>query len=155
MARRSAGILVWKRVQGSLFVLLVHPGGPFWQKRDTAAWSIPKGEYDDEWPEAAARREFAEETGLAATGVLQPLGEVRQSGGKRVAAFALEDDFDTANIRSNMCEMEWPPHSGLRRAFPEVDRAAWFPLELARDKIVAGQRPFLDRLEATVAKDPD
>jgi predicted NUDIX family NTP pyrophosphohydrolase len=111
-------------------------------------WSIPKGEFapgDD--PEAAARREFAEELSITLTGPLQELGEVRQSGGKRVRAFALEGNIDVGAIRSNEFELEWPPRSGRTQSFPEIDRAAWFPLPLAREKIVAGQRPFLDRLE--------
>ncbi len=126
----------------------MHPGGPFWRKRDTGAWSIAKGEYSqDEQPEAAARREFAEETGWEAEGDLTPLGEIRQAGGKCVTAFALEADFDPRTLRSNRFEMEWPPRSGRMQSFPEVDRAEWFGLNEAREKLVARQRAFIDRLE--------
>jgi predicted NUDIX family NTP pyrophosphohydrolase len=148
MAARSAGILMHKREDGNLMVLLAHPGGPFWRKRDLGAWSIPKGECEsNEEPEAAARREFAEELGAAPVGALTPLGEIRQSGGKHVVAFALESDFDPRNLRSNSFSMEWPPRSGRIASFPEIDRAAWFSLTTAREKILASQRPFIDRLE--------
>ncbi len=147
--RKSAGILLYKRAVDGISVLLVHPGGPFWARRDLGAWSIPKGEYsDDEQPEAAARREFAEELGQDFPGALQPLGEVRQKGGKLVVAFAAEADFDVAALRSNLFEMEWPPRSGRRQSFPEVDRVEWFLLPAARQKIIAGQRPLLDLIEA-------
>lgn len=148
MARKSAGILLYKRTADGLVVLLVHPGGPFWQKRDLGAWSIPKGEYDGEGADAAARREFAEETGIPPPDEMLPLGEISQKGGKRVIAFAAEGDLDVSRLRSNRFEMEWPPRSGRMRSFPEVDRAEWLALPVARQKIVAGQRPFLDRLEA-------
>ncbi|WEX73784.1 NUDIX domain-containing protein [Sinorhizobium numidicum] len=149
MPKKSAGILLYKHEAGVLFVLLVHPGGPFWSNRDLGAWSIPKGEYEpDEEPEAAARREFLEETGIAVTGDLELLGELRQKSGKLVTAYASESDFDVASIRSNVFEMEWPPHSGQVQSFPEVDRAAWFILQDAREKINTSQRPFLDRLDA-------
>jgi predicted NUDIX family NTP pyrophosphohydrolase len=147
MAPRSAGILLYRREGEELQVLLVHPGGPFWRKRDAGAWSIPKGEYGaGEDAETAARREFAEELGVVLSGKLQPLGEIRQAGGKRVVAFAVAGDLDVDTIRSNDFELEWPPHSGRMQKFPEVDRAAWFPLPLAREKIIAGQRPLLDLL---------
>mgnify|MGYP003680623394 CR=1 FL=1 len=134
---------------GALEVLLVHPGGPFWRRRDRGAWSIPKGEHGpDEEPAAAAKREFAEELGLPADGPLLPLGEVRQKAGKIVTAFALAGDCDTAAIRSNAFEVEWPPRSGRLQRFPEVDRAEWFTLTAAREKILPAQQPFLDRLEA-------
>ena len=130
-------------------VLLVHPGGPFWAKRDAGAWSIPKGEVaPTEDLEGAARREFHEETGFMATGALRPLPPVRQPGGKLVHAWAVAGDCDPARLRSNTFRMEWPPRSGRQREFPEVDRAAWFPLEEARHRILAGQRPLLDHLEA-------
>lgn len=147
MAAKSAGILVYRSRGGAVEVLLVHPGGPFWARRDAGAWSIPKGEYtgpDD--PEAAARREFVEETGWILNGELKPLGEVRQKAGKSVTAFAVEDDFDPATLESNSFEMEWPPKSGRKAAFPEIDRADWFTLAEAREKIIDGQRPLLDRL---------
>ena len=152
MPAKSAGILVYRRLAGALEVLLVHPGGPFWAKRDSAAWSIPKGEYTDpEDPEAAARREFAEETGWTIDGALTPLGEIRQKAGKAVIAFAAEGDFDPATLTSNSFEMEWPPKSRRIASFPEVDRAGWFALAEAREKIVEGQRPLLDRLQDLLA----
>ena len=127
MSAESAGILMFKREQGRLFVLLAHPGGPFWRQKDDGAWSIPKGERAaDETPEAAARREFAEELGAAPAGPLRPLGRIRQRGGKEVEAFALEGDFQVDGLRSNQFEIEWPPHSGRSQSFPEIDRAAWF-----------------------------
>lgn len=148
MAVRSAGILMHQRRDGALFVLLAHPGGPFWAKRDLGAWSIPKGEYAGEDVQAAARREFAEELGVAAAGPLAPLGEIVQKGGKRVVAFALEGDIDAASIRSNTCEIEWPPRSGRRITIPEVDRAEWFSIDEARERILPAQLPLLDRLSA-------
>ena len=147
MAAKSAGILVYRGRAGEIEVLLVHPGGPFWARRDAGAWSIPKGEYsDDEDAEAAARREFAEETGWTIKGELKPLGEVRQKAGKAVTAFAGRGDFDPATLNSNRFEMEWPPKSGRTASFPEVDRAGWFGLAEAAEKILGGQRPRLDRL---------
>ncbi len=147
MPKTSAGLLLYRRTAGGLEVLLVHPGGPFWKKRDLGAWSIPKGEYDaGEAPEAAARREFIEELGLAAPDVLDPLGEIVQAGGKRVIAFAGKGDLDVERVESNLFEMEWPPKSGRRQSFPEVDRAGWFGIAEARQKIIPGQLPLLDRL---------
>jgi predicted NUDIX family NTP pyrophosphohydrolase len=145
---RSAGLLLWRGSGDAREVLLVHPGGPFWAKRDDGAWSIPKGEYGDgEDPEAAARREFAEELGSPPPdGELAPLGSVRQKNRKEVTAFALAGDFDAAGAVSNTFEMEWPPRSGQRQAFPEVDRAEWFRLDAARAKLVPAQAAFLDRL---------
>jgi predicted NUDIX family NTP pyrophosphohydrolase len=149
MAARSAGILMHQRRNGALFVLLVHPGGPFWASKDLGAWSIPKGEYSPgEDPEAAARREFEEELGVPGLGLLTPLGEIVQKAGKRVIAFALEGDLDTAAIRSNTCDIEWPPRSGKLLTIPEIDRAEWFSLEEARRRIIPAQLPFLDRLAA-------
>ena len=148
MARKSAGILLYKRSASGILVLLVHPGGPFWSRRDAGAWSIPKGEFEDtEDPQDAARREFREETGMDAAGTLLPLGSSRQRGGKTVFAFALEGDFDVTGLRSNLFEIEWPPRSGRMQSFPEVDRIEWFDLVAARQKILSGQLPFLDRLE--------
>ncbi|WP_370642369.1 NUDIX domain-containing protein [Afifella sp. H1R] len=145
---RSAGILMFRRKPFGLEVLLVHPGGPFWAKKDDGAWSIPKGLREDgEAAEVAARREFYEETGCVPDGDLIRLGEFRQAGGKRVEVFALEGDFDLGAFKSNVFEMEWPPHSGRRRAFPEVDRAGWFSLETARSKILKSQQPILAALE--------
>jgi predicted NUDIX family NTP pyrophosphohydrolase len=147
--KRSAGILMYRRAGSILEVLLVHPGGPFWAKKDAGAWSIPKGEYDEtEEPRACALRELEEELGTPAPpgAELCDLGEVRQKSGKVVTAYALEADFDTATLRSNSFEMEWPPRTGKRAEFPEVDRAAWFGLEEAREKIKPAQAILLDRL---------
>jgi predicted NUDIX family NTP pyrophosphohydrolase len=149
MPKRSAGILPFRRSSGGLQVLLAHPGGPFWRRRDDGAWSIVKGEYgEDEDAEAAAAREFAEETGWLLAEPLRPLGNLRQAGGKQVTAFALEGDFEPETLRSNPFEIEWPPHSGVLQSFPEIDRVEWFDLATARRKILPAQAPFLDRLEA-------
>ena len=130
-------------------MLLVHPGGPFWAKKDDGAWSIPKGEFtDDEDPLAAAKREFHEEVGADPAGEFLPLEPIRQAGGKLVLAWALESDFDPAALKSNMFSMEWPPKSGRQQQFPEVDRAAWFKLETAKEKILKSQQPLLDQLVA-------
>lgn len=154
MSFRSAGILLYRRHAGRIEVLLVHPGGPFWAKRDLGAWSIPKGEFGaGEEPEAAARREFTEELGAEVAVPLIPLGEVRQKGGKVVVAFAAGGDFEPATMQSNMFEMEWPPRSGRKQTFPEIDRAEWFDLASAREKIIAGQLPLLDRLERILPDD--
>jgi predicted NUDIX family NTP pyrophosphohydrolase len=154
MARASAGILMYRRSNGALEVFLVHPGGPFWAKKDAAAWSIPKGEFDpSEDPLVVARRELEEETGLIAAGNFRPLGPIRQAGGKVVHAFALEGDCDPEAIRSNTFEIEWPPRSGRRQAFPEIDRAAWFPIDVARGRVHKGQIALLDELWAVLAGD--
>ncbi len=147
MAKRSSGILLFRRT-GELEVLLVHPGGPFWAKKDLGAWSIPKGEHDaEEEALAAALREFAEETGSTPDmGELEDLGTVRQKSGKVVQAWALAGDLDADAIRSNTFTMEWPPRSGRQAEFPEVDRAAWFSLDEARERILPAQAAFLDRL---------
>jgi predicted NUDIX family NTP pyrophosphohydrolase len=146
----SAGILLHRRGDDGVEVLLVHPGGPFWARKDLGAWSIPKGEIDaDEDPRAAARREFAEETGARLPdGALDELGSVRQKSGKVVVAFAAPGDLDPAAVVSNTFEMEWPPRSGRVQAFPEVDRAEWFGLDAAREKLIPAQAAFVDRLEA-------
>jgi predicted NUDIX family NTP pyrophosphohydrolase len=150
--KRSAGILLFRRAGDELEVLLVHPGGPFWARRDAGAWSIPKGEVDPgEAARAAALRELEEETGAAfrdaAAEDLLPLGEVRQRSGKVVSAWALERDLDADAIRcSTTVELEWPPRSGRRQAFAEIDRAGWFALDAARAKLLPAQVPFLDRL---------
>ena len=148
MARRSAGILLHRPGPGGREVLLVHPGGPFWARRDAGAWSIPKGEHDaDEDPQACALREFTEELGSPPpAGELVDLGTVVQRGGKVVAAYALEGDLDAAAIRSSTFTMVWPPRSGRLQEFPEIDRAAWFGLGEARERILAAQSAFLDRL---------
>jgi predicted NUDIX family NTP pyrophosphohydrolase len=146
--RRSAGILLHRRRGDRVEVLLVHPGGPFWTRRDLGAWSIPKGEYEaDEDPLAAARREFQEELGVAPPGgSALDLGEVRQKGGKVVHGWALEGDLDPEGIVSNTFPVEWPPRSGKWIQVPEVDRAEWFSLEEARERINPAQVVLLDRL---------
>lgn len=149
MPKRSAGLLLHRRdPTGALEVLLVHPGGPYWTGKDDGAWSIPKGEYEEgEDPFRVACREVEEELGAPApSGDARDLGEVRQRGGKRVTAWAVEADLDVSTIHSNTFEMEWPLRSGRLASFPEVDRAGWFTLTAARVKLLDGQRPFLDRL---------
>ena len=129
----------------------MHPGGPYWRKKDEGAWSIPKGEMDEgEDAEVAARREFMEETGIALSGSLDPLGDIRQRGGKRVIAFAAEGDVDVQTMQSNTFEIEWPPKSGRMQSFPEIDRAEWFDLASAHAKILEAQRALLDRLAGLV-----
>lgn len=148
MPKESAGLLLFRRRADGLQVLLVHPGGPFWAGKDEHAWSIPKGELSHgEEALTAARREFAEETGLAVEGAVVALPPCKQPGGKIVHAFAVEGDCDPAAVKSNMFTLEWPPRSGRQQEFPEVDRAAWFPLAVARAKIHKGQAPILDALE--------
>jgi len=147
MPKTSAGLLMYRRAAGGVEVFLVHPGGPFWAKKDAGAWSIPKGEYlpgDD--PLDAARREFEEETGIVPAGEFAELGSIKQPGGKVVTAWAFEGDADPAAIRSNTFTLEWPPKSGNHREFPEVDRAEWFTLDAAAEKILKGQLGFLQRL---------
>ena len=148
MTKRSAGLLPFRRTGSELEVFLVHPGGPFWKNKDAGAWSLVKGEYEGaEDAMAAARREFAEETGFTLDEAeFLPLGEVRQAGGKVVTAWAVEQDLDPAMLRSNTFDMEWPPKSGKRQAFPEVDRAAWFQLPEARVKLIQAQTALLERL---------
>jgi predicted NUDIX family NTP pyrophosphohydrolase len=144
---RSAGVLLFRLPAGVLEVLLVHPGGPFWAKKDAAAWSIPKGEYgEDEDPRAAAFRELKEETGWSLTGEAIPLEPIRQASGKLVQAWALEADVDPITLKSNCFSMEWPPRSGRQREFPEVDRAEWFSVDAARARINPAQAVLLDRL---------
>jgi predicted NUDIX family NTP pyrophosphohydrolase len=148
VATRSAGILLYRVAGDAPEVLLVHPGGPFWVRKDAGAWSIPKGEYDDgEDPRACALREFEEETGTALPpGRLIELGSVTQKGGKVVSAWAAEGDLDPETVHSNTFTMEWPPRSGRTAEFPEIDRAAWFGVQAAREKLVAAQAELLDRL---------
>jgi predicted NUDIX family NTP pyrophosphohydrolase len=149
--RTSAGLLMYRCTGGALQVLLAHPGGPFWRNKDDGAWTLPKGEYEPpEEPLAAARREFAEETGFDAPGPFLPLGEVKQKSGKRVVAWAFRGECDPQALRSNSFEVEWPPRSGKRQEFPEIDRAQWFTLDEARAKILPAQRELLDRLEAAL-----
>ena len=150
MPTRSAGILLHRGGADGREVLLVHPGGPVWARRDHGAWSIPQGEYDpDEDPRLAARREFEEELGSALPGdaELRELGEVRQKNGKLVVAWAVEGDLAATAARSNTFELEWPPRSGRRQEFPEIDRAEWFAVARAREKLLPAQVAFLDRLE--------
>jgi predicted NUDIX family NTP pyrophosphohydrolase len=153
MPPRSAGVLPYKRGKNGLAVLLVHPGGPYWRRKDKGAWQIPKGMIEEgEDPEAAARREAEEELGVRLTAALQPLGELRQAGGKRVEAFAVEQEIDTAAVTSISFEMEWPPRSGRVQSFPEVDAARWFDLAEAAEQMLLSQRPFLERLQALLAR---
>jgi predicted NUDIX family NTP pyrophosphohydrolase len=154
MATRSAGILLHRDGIGGIEVLLVHPGGPFWARKDLGAWSIPKGEVDEgEDPRACALREFAEETGtrLPET-ALDDLGSVKLKSGKLVLAFAVSGDLDAATVRSNTFELEWPPRSGRRRQFPEIDRAEWFGLDDARAKLNPAQSELVDRLAALLER---
>jgi len=152
MNKRSAGVLLFRRRDGRLEVLLIHPGGPLWAGRDEGAWSIPKGEIEPgEDTLAAARREFHEETGGSAEGPAIALTPCQQKGGKIVEAWAVEGDFDPARFRSNTFSMEWPPRSGRRLEVPEADRAAWFELGEARRKILVGQRPLLEELARGLA----
>jgi predicted NUDIX family NTP pyrophosphohydrolase len=145
--RQSAGLLLYRRNGNGVEVLLGHPGGPFWRNKDLGSWSIPKGLIaEGEKPLAAARREFTEETGHRPRGKSLPLGEARQPGGKLVQAWAVEGDWDAASLKSNIFEMEWPPRSGRRHSFPELDRAEWFDLAEAQAKILKGQAIFLTRL---------
>jgi predicted NUDIX family NTP pyrophosphohydrolase len=147
MPKRSAGILMFRRRGGELEVLLMHPGGPFWAKKDDGAWSIPKGLFEPgEDALAAARREFAEETGLAPSGDFVPLGTFRQPSGKMIVAYAVPGDFDLAGFRSNRFEIEWPPRSGHLQSFPEADRAGWFTLGQARHKLNKGQVAIVEAL---------
>jgi predicted NUDIX family NTP pyrophosphohydrolase len=157
MPKRSAGLLVYRRHKpdrdGALEVFLIHPGGPFWAKKDHSAWSIPKGEYEEsEPPLEAALREFREETGFVVSGDFLELGTIRQAGGKLVIAWACAGNFDPAALVSNECEIEWPPRSGRRMLIPEVDRGAWFSIAEARTRIFDTQQPFLDRLLARLGE---
>lgn len=147
MAKKSAGILLYRSSLKKIEFLLVHPGGPFWAKKDSGAWSIPKGEFtDEENPLEAAIREFQEELGEKLSGNFISLKPLKQAGGKLVYAFAMEYDFDVSNFRSNTFSMEWPPKSGKQQEFPEVDKAGWFDAETCRNKLNPGQVGFLDEL---------
>lgn len=149
-ARASAGVLLYRRAGGALQVLLAHPGGPFWTRKDEQAWSIPKGELDGEHAEDAARRELTEETGAVVAGPMRALEPIKQPSGKIVHAFAVEQDFDVAAFRSNSFSLEWPPRSGRMQQYPEVDQVAWFGIDEARRKIQRGQDALLDQLEQLV-----
>ena len=153
MAKKSAGLLMFRRASGGVEVFLVHPGGPFWARKDEGAWSIPKGEYaPGEDPLETAKREFQEETGFQASGDFIPLTSLKQPSGKVISAWALEGDCDAASIRSNTFSMEWPPRSGKQQEFPEVDRAGWFTIPAAKEKVLRGQVPFLDELKEILKK---
>lgn len=156
LPRTSAGILLFRRTRDIIEVLLGHPGGPFWKKTDAGAWSIPKGliAFGEE-PLDAAQREFFEETGHRPRGVFIPLGTSKQPGGKTVHVFASEDDWNPEDLKSNLFQMEWPPHSSKYQDFPELDRASWFTVQDARDRILKGQLVFLDRLEDALQSSKD
>jgi predicted NUDIX family NTP pyrophosphohydrolase len=144
--KRSAGILLYRRKGNGFEFFLVHPGGPFWKNRDAGAWTVPKGAIEPgEDPLAAARREFTEETGFAVAGEFIALGTFKQPGGKHVLVWAVEGDCEPAKLASNEFEMEWPPHSGKRQRFPEVDRGQWFGVAEAQEKMLIGQQPMLER----------
>ena len=156
MSRRSevsAGILAYRRSSRGLEILLAHPGGPYWRNKDAGAWSIPKGLVESGDPLTCAKREFNEETGLIAKGQFLPLKPIRQKSGKTVHAFALEGDYDLTAFSSNSFQMEWPPHSGKKQSFPEVDRISYFKLATARRKILPAQRPFIEELVKRLKED--
>ena len=156
MPKQSAGLLMYRRQNATLEVFLVHPGGPFWAKKDLGSWTLPKGEYaEGEEPLAAARREFVEETGFLADGDFIDLGTIKQAGGKLVRAWAFEGDCDPAALISNQFQMEWPPRSGRLAEFPEVDRGAWFSLADAREHILVTQQPILSLLMDRLAQKVD
>ncbi len=155
MERKSAGLLMYRRRGREVEVLLIHPGGPFWARKDAGAWCIPKGEFTDEDPLDAARREFQEETGFSVRGDFRPLTPIKQAGGKRVYAWAVAGDGDAETIHSNTFTMEWPPHSGQSQTYPEADRAAWFTLSEAKKKILKSQQPLLEELEQLLAEQPE
>ena len=153
MPKTSAGLLMYRLAKGQLQVFLVHPGGPFWEKRDLGVWSLPKGEIGaGEEALEAAKREFEEETGFRPAGEFLPLSSLKQPGGKTVSAWAFEGDCDSEKIRSNRFTLEWPPRSGQQREFPEIDRAGWFAIPDARAKILAGQVGFLEDLASKLAQ---
>jgi predicted NUDIX family NTP pyrophosphohydrolase len=153
LAKQAAGILLYRQGPRGLEVLLAHPGGPLWARKDLGAWTIPKGQFgDDESALTAAKREFAEEMGSPAPGEFAELGSIRQPSGKVVHAFTAESDFDVKTVKSNLFPLEWPPRSGRIGQFPEVDRADWFPIDEARKKILKGQEPFIDRLLALLSR---
>jgi len=156
MAKMSAGLVMYRFRDAKLEVLLVHPGGPYWSKKDDGVWSIPKGEYtEDEEPFTVAKREFKEETGYKAEGDFIQLAAIKQPSRKTVIAWAFEGDCDAAEIKSNTFTMGWPPHSGKKVEFPEVDKAAWFSVAAAKTKLLKGQIGFIERLCETLGYDPD
>lgn len=153
--KTSAGILLYRILSGKLEVFLVHPGGPYWEKRDAGAWSIPKGEFDEgEDPLRAARREFQEETGSRAIGEFVALTPLKQPSGKLVYAWAVRGDIDASSVKSNTFAMEWPPGSGRQCEFPEIDRGAWFAATAGREKILPGQRGFIRQLQEYLDSSP-
>ncbi|HKD64384.1 MAG TPA: NUDIX domain-containing protein [Candidatus Acidoferrales bacterium] len=153
MPKQSAGILLYRNISGRIEVFLVHPGGPFWAKKDYGVWSIPKGEFaDSEVPLEAAKREFQEETSFPIEGTFSPLNPVKQPGGKTVYAWAVEGDIDAGAIRSNTFSIEWPIGSARTKSFPEIDRADWFDLEVAKIKILKGQSGLLEQLSRELPK---
>ena len=156
MAKISAGILLYRRRPAGVEVMLAHPGGPFWAKKDLGAWSIPKGLVNEgeDWL-AAAKREFQEETGMAIAGDFVELGAFKQPGGKTVVGFACEGDFDPASLTSNTFSIEWPPHSGRTAEFPEVDKAAWYSIDEAMEKATPGQRPIIAALAEMLGMAPE
>ncbi len=154
MAKKSAGLLMYRFVGGNLQVFLVHMGGPYWAKKDLGAWSIPKGEYEPgEDPFEAAKREFLEETGFEAVGNFIRLKDLKQPGGKVISAWAFEGHYDAKTVKSNIFSMEWPPRSGRFQEFPEVDRADWFDPDTAKEKILKGQRPLIEELQRSLQED--
>ena len=156
MPKKSAGLLMYRRRRGVLEVFLVHPGGPFWQKKDVGSWSIPKGEYmPGEDPLEAAKREFQEETSFKVLGEFIPLTPRKQPSGKVISAWAFEGDGDASAIKSNTFQMEWPPRSGRQQEFPEVDRAGWFSIPAAKEKIIKGQSGFLGELTQILKEYPE
>lgn len=149
MPKQAAGILLYRRGSAGLQVLLAHPGGPLWARKDAGSWTLPKGQFTEgELPLDAAKREFEEEMGSPAAGDFQPLGTVKQPSGKVIHAWTAESNFDVTTVKSNLFSLEWPPKSGRHGEFPEVDRAAWFSIDEARVRILKGQAPFLERLLA-------
>jgi predicted NUDIX family NTP pyrophosphohydrolase len=151
VAKRSAGLLMFRRRGKEVEVFLVHPGGPYWKNKDEGAWTVPKGEHaGGEEPLEAAKREFQEETGFAAGTDFIELGEIKQASGKLVSAWAFEGDCDPGKLVSNLCQVEWPPRSGRQIDIPEVDRGAWFSIPEARERILKSQEPFLDALQREV-----
>jgi len=155
MTKKSAGLLMYRWRRGVPEVLLVHPGGPFWAKKDEGSWSIPKGEYEPgEDPLEVAKREFQEETGYQATGEFIPLTPRKQPSGKGITAWAFEGDCDASAVKSNTFSMEWPPRSGKQKEFPEIDRAGWFTIQMGKEKILKGQVGFLEELEQILAGEP-
>ncbi|MCZ2460324.1 MAG: NUDIX domain-containing protein [Chitinophagales bacterium] len=152
MSKKSAGLLLYRIKNGVLQFFLVHPGGPFWKNKDAGAWSIPKGKFTEEEPLEAAKREFEEETKLKPPENLIPLTPLKQKSGKLVYAWAAQADFDAGSVQSNLFELEWPPHSGKKQMFPEIDKAGWFDLNSAKKKIIPGQFPFVEELIRSIEK---